>query len=58
MMLDELDALAAAARAADRAAARRRPRAKTPDKVKITYWSQAEHRLKTRWTTCMFKPSE
>ena len=54
-MLDDLDAMLAANRDAARAAARRRPRPKPATKVQISYWSQAENRYKTRWTTCMFK---
>ena len=53
-MLDELDAMAAALRDAERAKPKRR---KPVTRVEISYWSQAEQRYKTRWTTCVFKPS-
>jgi hypothetical protein len=50
-MLDELDAMGAALREAERKPKRRR----TPtNRVQITYWSQLEQRMKTRWTTCVF----
>lgn len=56
-MLDELDAMAAQQREAQRAARRSRPKPAAPTKIQIGYWSKAENRWKTRWTTCMFRPS-
>jgi hypothetical protein len=51
-MLDELDAMGAAIREAERTPKRRRT---TASRVQISYWSQLEQRFKTRWTTCVFR---
>jgi hypothetical protein len=51
-MLDDLDAMMAELRAAERKPRRRKP---PVTRVQISYWSQAEQRFKTRWTTCVFK---
>lgn len=53
-MLDDLDAMAAALRESQRKPARRK---RPVTRIEISYWSQAEQRYKTRWTTCVFKPS-